>query len=67
MELVAKKNHWVRGDYYLFVRLMGIVLKVTQNLLYVDDLWAGIPSHSTTHQIPVLTLLHGNTLQRGER
>ena len=46
---------------------MGIVLIITQNLLDVDDLRAGVPCNAATHQIPVVALLHWDFLQRRKR
>ena len=45
---------------------MGIVLIVAQNLLNVNDLGAGVPSDATAHQVPIITLLCRNLLQRRE-
>ena len=45
---------------------MGIILIVAQNLLDMDNLWTGIPSYSSTHEIPVLTFFGGYLFQRRE-
>ena len=42
---------------------VSIVLVVTQNLLNVDDLRAGIPCYTSTHEIPVLTFFGGFLLE----
>jgi hypothetical protein len=39
---------------------VGIVLIVAQNLLNVDNFWAGVPCNAAAHQVPIIALLGRN-------